>query len=109
MALSPDSPRLSVSSASRAPVLAAQPREHAAVLVVRMRGGVHHARGGVQLQQLLPGPGRTGVLRQPFGRIGYRGGDREQRQDGADTANCHDAVFESALVTVRQIDYRYAL
>ena len=35
-------------------VAAAQPREHAAMLVVGMRGGVHHAGGGAQLQELLP-------------------------------------------------------
>ena len=45
----------------------AQPREHAAVLVVGMGGRVHGAGGGTELQQLLVGPGgaSSGALRPP--------------------------------------------
>ena len=59
MALSPDSPRFSVSSDDARALAAAQLRQQAAVLVVRMRRRVHRARRRLQLEQLLPGAGRA--------------------------------------------------
>ena len=51
-------------SDTRAPNPTAQPRQQTPMLVVWMRGGVHHAGDRAQLQQLLPGAGGAGVLRQ---------------------------------------------
>ena len=52
-------------------VAAAQLRQDAAVLVIRMRRDVHHAGRGLEFLDLLPCAGRAGVL-----------GDRLRRQRG---------------------------
>ena len=65
------------------PVLARQPGDDAAVLVVRVRGGVHHAGRRARLQNLLPGTGRPAVLRNRLRR-------RRRHDQGQDARNHHD-------------------
>ena len=58
-------------------------REHAAVLVVGMRGGVHQARGGFQTLDRPTQSGCANVLRQGLVGRDFRGQDRLRGTTGA--------------------------
>jgi len=58
---------------------AAQLRQDTAVLIIRMRRDMHHARRGLQLQQLLPRLGRAILPRN--GLTVRQSGDYDSDQD----------------------------
>ena len=68
-------------------VLAAQPRDHPAVLVIGMRGGVHHARCGARLLDFLPGTSGARVLRR--NGLGTWGDSDEGQQARDNNDNSH--------------------
>ncbi len=69
-------------------------RQHAAVLVVRVRGRVQHAGRRAQLQQLLPGAGGPLIRHRVLPARRCRDGQRRrkesegQRRKSAHSANC---------------------
>src|SRR5204862_5957496 len=62
-------------------IAAAEHRQHAALFVVGVRGRVEHARGGAQLEQLLPGAGGAPILRQRLDRLRRRHGRNHRTGD----------------------------
>ncbi len=80
----------------------AQLRQHAAVLVVGVRGRVHRARGRLQFQELLPGAGRALVGGQRIGRA-HEWGRGECGSDDCEAPSnetMHEFLFRY-VVTVR--------
>jgi hypothetical protein len=76
---------------ARAPA-AREQRQHPAVLVVRVRGGVHRAGRRLQLEQLLPGPRSPLVGRQLL--RGCARGERGREDRELESHDLHCMPFE---------------